>query len=477
MKCKFSGLFIFILFLSRVYAHDTISVKPTLLPIGFNTSDHLMLGAISGNTVLYATPDIEINEPPKLLPDMNVNWVELLQSGIKSLLFESKNYGGADLLSSYSVFANGNYSVIDERLLKIANRFLFRNKTTLNKLYNWALPSYQEAFQLLTYEEQEVQQRNLQVAEKYIQLVLANKNIRGYNAWLRKMSIEEDEKVTGFLKRRVMKGQWTIDDCRYWVSRIKKDFMPLMKNKGNPASHYQITEQITNNLFIAVDGKGKFFLLDRQFKALTHPFQYIYRKDDQLIAMRSDSDDDSFIYSISEYNEKGSFNMLPFPEWNTYTPITDSSGIFTARRMSGIYDLKNKRFILDSCQFIRSVAHSQYVIAKKIRNLFIEQEEYESNHHLIYNFNGQKLTDEAVYVKEEIDYSTDETVFTYNVSTSPDGKIIAFVNKDKKAGLIDSSGKLVASFQYEWVDFSEYPHKVHCGFSLQNKMADTILLD
>lgn len=478
MKNRLPGLFILILFLSRVYANDTSSFRAALKPIGFIDSDHLMEGFIGSNsTIEYETPSIEIKKSPDILPALQINYTDLLMSGIKSLLFEYKNYRGGDHLSSYSVFANGNYSVIDEKLLGIANKYLFRNRTLLNQLYKWALPSYREAFQLLTYEEQHMQQKNLEVAEKFIELVLKQKNRKAFNAWLRKKGVEEDEKITGFLKRRILKKQWTIDDCSYWLARIKKDIMPLMKDPGKGSSHYQNIEKINEKLYMAVDGKGYYFMVNEKYKPLTYGYAYIIQQGDSLIAMRSDSDDDSYIYSISEYNQNGTFKLLPFPEWNTYTPITDSSGIFTSRRKSGIYDQKNKKYILDNCTFIRNVAHSPYVIAKKMYGDYPEGKEHEARHYLLYNYNGQKLTDEAVYVYEEMDYSTDEIVCTYNVATSPDGKIIAFVNEDKKAGLIDSSGKLVASFQYEWVDFSEYPHKVYGGYSVLNKMTDTILLD
>lgn len=478
MKNRLPGFFMLILFLSRVNGADTASFRPDLKPIGFISSNHLMLGFIgTDNTIEYETPSIKIAKSPDVLPSLGINYDELLMSGIKSLLFEYKNYRGGDHLSSYSVFANGNYSVIDEKLLGIANKYLFRNRTLLNQLYKWALPSYREAFQLLTYEEQHMQQKNLEVAEKFIELVLKQKNRKAFNAWLRKKGVEEDEKITGFLKRRILKKQWTIDDCTYWLARIKKDIMPLMKDPGKGSSHYQNIEKINEKLYMAVDGKGYYFMVNEKYKPLTYGYAYIIQQGDSLIAMRSDSDDDSYIYSISEYNQTGTFKLLPFPEWNTYTPITDSSGIFTSMYKSGIYDEKNKKYILDNCTFIRNVAHSPYVIAKKMYGDYPEGKEHEATHYLLYNFNGQKLSDEAVYVEEQMDYATDKKDYIYYVTTSPDGRVVAFVNEAKKAGVIDSSGKVIASFKYEWVDFSDYPHKVYGGFSVLNKMADTILLD
>ena len=147
IKYAVSCIGILILFLSRVHASDTTSYQPVLRPIGFIKSSNLMLGFIgTDNTIEYETPSIRIDKSPKILSSLNINYEELLMSGIKSLLFESKNYRGSELLSSYSVFANGNYSVIDDRLLRIANKFIFKNKT-INDTRSQTLFNFRKCFE------------------------------------------------------------------------------------------------------------------------------------------------------------------------------------------------------------------------------------------------------------------------------------------------------------------------------------------
>ena len=473
MKHRLFGFFILILSLSRVFANDTSSIRPVLKPIGFANGDNFLLGFIGGESIIeYETPSIKIEKSPNILSSLGINYGELLLSGIKSLLFEYKNYRGGNHLSSYSVFANGNYSVIDERLLRLANKYFFKNRKFLNQLYDWALPSYRQAFQLLTYEEQYIQKRNIEVAEKYIELVLTGKNRKAFSTWLLNKGFEHDEKITGFLKRRIIKRQWTIDDCQYWVGRIKRDFIPLMKDPEQHSSHYQIIEQVNEKLYKAVDGKGYCFMVNNQFKPLTYGYAYIMTKGDSLIMMRYEDEDNSIIYSIRAYNKKGYFDLLPFPEWNSYSPITDSSGIFTSTEMSGIYDIKNKRYILDTCSFIRSVAHSPYVIAVKKIWYCYGTDTHEPTRYLLYNFNGQKLTDETVFVEMASGDESNEMICIYNVSTSSDGKMIAFMNGEKKVGIIDSSGNTVVPFKYEWVDLNEYPRRVLCGLSSTDRKAD-----
>jgi len=125
-------------------------------------------------------------------------------------------------------------------------------------------------------------------------LVMEKKNQAEFDQWIKKKEYTIDEKTIGFLNRRVDKKQWTIADCKMWISRIKKDFLPLVKNPEMLSSHYQITELINDNLFIAVNHKGEYGLIDKDY-TIKEPFRYTY--------IRRENDFEYHAYPNFSYHE------------------------------------------------------------------------------------------------------------------------------------------------------------------------------
>jgi hypothetical protein len=229
----------------------------------------------------------------------------LLISFIQSLLFEYKNYQGSENLSGYSFFGLGNFRIINDELLEYANKKILNNQKILQGIYDWMLPYYQTTFNSITVEEQQVMIRNLEIGEQYVHLVLEKKNQKAFDQWIEKKEYTLDEKTIGFLKRRVDKKQWTVADCKYWISLIKKDFLPIAKNPENLSSHYQIIEEINDNLFIAVNHKGEYGLIDKNYMII-EPFRFTY--------IRRENDFEYHAYPNFSYHE---FDILSPQDYET----------------------------------------------------------------------------------------------------------------------------------------------------------------
>jgi hypothetical protein len=246
-------------------------------PIGFSIdgfTHYCLLGGV-GAYLEYREPDLNIQEPKNLPKLKDFTYSELLMSCIKSLLFEYKNYQGSEGLSAYSFFGLGNYRIINDELLAYANKKVLNNQTLLKSIYDWMLPYYQTTFNSITVEEQQVMFNNLNICEHYVGMVLEKKDQKGFDKWIKGKGFIMDEKTIGFLKRRISKKQWTIADCKKWIHQIKTDFTPLLKDPGNAMSHFQITDTINNDLFIAVNHKGEYGLVDAKYR-VREPFRHVY---------------------------------------------------------------------------------------------------------------------------------------------------------------------------------------------------------
>jgi hypothetical protein len=290
-------------------------IYDTSIPIYDNTIDryyvpHIMLEGGSSYSQVFQDPDIKVVEPVDLPKIDNVDYKDLLVGGIKSLLFEYKNYKGTELLY-YSIFGQGNYcdDCKKESLLSYMNKTLFPNQELLSQTYNWLKPYYQNAFNSITVEEQKALLQKLDIAEMYINTVQAKQDTLAFTTWLVTNKIEQNyelEKVTGFLNRRIMKKQWTIDDCRFWINRLKLDFLPLLKSDADPISHIQITDTINANLFIAINHLGAYGIYDNKFMPLVEPkFSFFQKAEDNSTVFGYTNLPNSFIGELFEIDKEG----------------------------------------------------------------------------------------------------------------------------------------------------------------------------
>lgn len=236
----------------------------------------------SGPYVMYDKPVFEVNIPETLPEKEQIPYVKLLFSGIYSLLYEYKNYDGLFPKTSLSIFALGNYRALSDEVLDIMNKSILPNRGFLETIYQWVKPYYIKTFNSLTYEEQNIWLIKLNMAERYVLHVLKEKNEKKYEQWLKVNGYESDEKLVGFLKRRLIKKQWKITDCDYWINKLKIQFSPLLKNKNVLKSHYQVIGEINDKYMMACNHNARYFIMDKQYNKLF--------KDDFSLIQREEGD-------------------------------------------------------------------------------------------------------------------------------------------------------------------------------------------
>lgn len=236
----------------------------------------------SGPYVMYDKPVFEVNIPETLPEKEQIPYAKLLFSGIYSLLYEYKNYDGLFPKTSLSIFALGNYRALSDEVLDIMNKSILPNRGFLETIYQWVKPYYIKTFNSLTYEEQNIWLIKLNMAERYVLHVLKEKNEKKYEQWLKVNGYESDEKLVGFLKRRLIKKQWKITDCDYWINKLKIQFSPLLKNKNVLKSHYQVIGEINDKYMMACNHNARYFIMDKQYNKLF--------KDDFSLIQREEGD-------------------------------------------------------------------------------------------------------------------------------------------------------------------------------------------
>jgi hypothetical protein len=284
-------VFVFLITVSSLFSQaispDVFKISPnrfSIYKLPNGSISYCLLGI--GDYVEYKRPFFDVNVP-EALPEKNaISYAELLFSSIHSLLYEYKNYDGQFNLTAYSIFALGNYQELKNESLKVLNETIFPNKKYLEMIYQWVNPYIVKTFNSLTYKEQKRLLVILSMAERYVLNVMKEKNTTKYNQWLKANGYEYDDKLVGFLQRRIDKKQWKIEDCQYWLNVIKNKFTPLLKDKNQLKSHYQVTDIINDKYMIACDHIAYYYILDKQYnKVFKDKFRLIqFNGPDELLA-------------------------------------------------------------------------------------------------------------------------------------------------------------------------------------------------
>jgi hypothetical protein len=284
-------VFVFLITVSSLFSQaispDVFKISPnrfSIYKLPNGSISYCLLGI--GDYVEYKRPFFDVNVP-EALPEKNaISYAELLFSSIHSLLYEYKNYDGQFNLTAYSIFALGNYQGLKNESLKVLNETIFPNKKYLEMIYQWVNPYIVKTFNSLTYKEQKRLLVILSMAERYVLNVMKEKNTTKYNQWLKANGYEYDDKLVGFLQRRIDKKQWKIEDCQYWLNVIKNKFTPLLKDKNQLKSHYQVTDIINDKYMIACDHIAYYYILDKQYnKVFKDKFRLIqFNGPDELLA-------------------------------------------------------------------------------------------------------------------------------------------------------------------------------------------------
>ena len=285
-------VFVFLMTVSSLFSQaispDVFKISPSRFSIykSPNGSTTYCLSMLSSAYVEYKGPFFDVIVPETLPEKNSIPYEELLFSSIHSLLYEYKNYDGQFNLTAFSVFALGNYNRLGRETLEILNESILPNKNYLEMIYQWVKPYIVKTFNSLTYKEQKRLLVKLSMAERYVLNVMKEKNTAKYNQWLKANGYEYENKLVGFLNRRIDKKQWKIEDCEYWINELKTQFIPLLKNKNQLKSHYQVTDIINDKYIIACDHIAYYYILDKQYnKVFKDKFRLIqFNGPEELLA-------------------------------------------------------------------------------------------------------------------------------------------------------------------------------------------------
>lgn len=284
-------VFVFLTAVSSLFSQtnltDIFKLSPKRFSI-YNTPEGTFSYCLSGagDYVEYNKPSFGINVPEAFPEKQSIPYEKLLLSSIYSLLYEYKNYKGQFHLTAYAVFALGNYRQLKDESLKVINETIFPNKKYLQMIYQWVKPYFITTFNSLTFKEQQRLLVKLSMADRYVLNVMKEKNATKYNQWLKDKGYEYDDKLVGFLQRRLDKKQWKLEDCQYWINELKNQFIPLLKDKNQLKSHYQVSDIINDKYMIACDHIANYYILDKQYnKVFKDKFQLIqFNGPNELIA-------------------------------------------------------------------------------------------------------------------------------------------------------------------------------------------------
>ncbi len=230
MKQKCFALAIFLILIKNLFGQIDSSINQNEL-VNFKSgfispegiSENNLFGSLSGH-IKYKQLDFKVKVPKYFPNKKNIPYDKLLMSGLNSLLLEYKNYFGEMASTAYLIFASGNYNIFTEEMLTYINKKVFTNHSLMEKIYEWAKPFYINVFNELTYNEQNLLSNKILIAENYIQYVLMEKDSIKFNNWISQNNIQPDDKIIGFLKRRIDK---------------KKKFTNIRRDRKKERSYFQ----------------------------------------------------------------------------------------------------------------------------------------------------------------------------------------------------------------------------------------------
>lgn len=427
-----------------------------LCPDGLSTNGYSTSYLLDGSSayVKYKSPAITVSVPDSFPLKMEIPYNKLLLSGLKSMLFEYKNYKGHVTSVSYTLFGLGNYSEMNETILSAINKNIFPNQNVLLAIYEWIKPHYIKVFKELTFNEQKLLFDKLQLADQYINLVIKDNNERKFQKWLRENGINDDPTLTSFFKRRISKRQWSVQDCLTWIKRIKNDF-PALKDKNKPASHFQVTEHINANLKVACNDVGFYFLIDSGYNKLS----------DQYVFIASDNKESFSLYPTPNLNDNYKFYIdddgaLIKPidsSWKDWSFLNDTIVRFEKKKVSdtgakGLYNTRIQREVMSGYENIFPIESANALVALKADESIGK----------IYNYQGNFFINEDLEIEllSLIDINTERTVYTIPVTLINDNKWMIIRNQLGKYGLSQVDGKLLLPFNYYDISFYQEKNQI-----------------
>lgn len=448
--------------ISKFISQEQNSKSEFMNPIGISKYEYL-LGQI-GNHVVYEDIDIDATVPKNLPKQDKIPYLELLKSGIKSMLFEYKNYAGKVTSASYVVFGLGNYNSINPIILKALNKHVLTNQKLLEVLYNWIRPHYENIFKDLTIEEQVLLMSKVTLADKYINYVVKENNESAFEKWLNDSGIQRDDKVIGFLKRRIDKKQWSIVDCEKWINQINKDFNKLLKDGSIISSHYQVVKIINSKLLITCNHNGGYFIMNHNFeKKIDREYKLILNNESGVIEAYSSLD--KFGYTRFYINDFEELILPPDQNWIEWYELTSET--FFASKINqnenddsygeiirGVYNENGKEIMntIGNVLFFNDI------------DLFVSQE---LNNFYVYNYFGKRICESPIAYDALMDSNGEDSLYYdpssdtyksfYSFSFEPinENKWIIIKNNKGNTGLYSTEGAEILPSVYQYISYDK----------------------
>ena len=413
---------------------------------------------LSGGTspyMIFNYVDMKKEPGPDLPVYKELNYEKILNGGLNSFLFENKYYGD---LSYYSLFGWGNFSVMGNEVLKLANEVFFPNRKLLNSVYAYYVPEYKKAFTKLTVPEQSLYLSKLDMAEKFVKFVLQEKNREMYETWLKKNNLKHDHYITEFMERRVRKGQWKVADCNYWIKKVRKDFEPLKKNPNIKAYYFYEQTNLGDSMLLLIDHECNQFFSDMAYNRCDEKnYQVVKFEDGSFKGSLIGSSVKVKIYPFfNEANEKqyiqlsDSICFFQKDEICKYLSNNEIWGEETKMFKSGVlYDFKNRKVIRDSLEML-DIGYLQNIPMVSFNTLEKDSLKYYSKSEMQMMF-GQFYLDETNVPEVMFGFDPD----TYNESRIYDiqplyqwDKVSAYYySKNNRTILLDFLNSEVKEFE------------------------------
>ncbi|HTF05744.1 MAG TPA: hypothetical protein VK826_17070 [Bacteroidia bacterium] len=128
---------------------------------------------------------------------------------------------------------------------------IFGSKVLRELLYTWLMPSYRDAFSIMSVPEQRAYLLMLEEAKIYADTFSVEKekrrvaNVENYAS--------EVGSLNAFIYRRVANNEITRDECTGWINRMIKDLEPAQKQNPSEADDYVLLEHLGYGYYSAVD--------------------------------------------------------------------------------------------------------------------------------------------------------------------------------------------------------------------------------
>lgn len=213
----------------------------------------------------YKIPPVPA-ELKQVAPQLHINYARGLNRLLNSFQLEHLTY--KQILTPYSIFGLGNYPVInllpyndtlggnqDSVSLVTLRAAVFQKSGLLDIIYAWAMPSYQNAFSVMSVPEQDDYLKLLEETKAYAVNFDLKKEKHDLDS-LQNEFTSVKGKLNAFVYRRIANNELTKAACISWLNKIISDLQSVKRKTATPADNYVLYSAMDGNYFLAADYKN-----------------------------------------------------------------------------------------------------------------------------------------------------------------------------------------------------------------------------